>query len=146
MNICIPLNEINPQFVLFTTPVPNFIKANSMFVQLRYKTPLIELSQIYAILNIADPHTLISFQLLEKNILQKYQQINPKTKTKHVDYATNIMGRFQRFQSTIHQVYDRTQSNISSYKFIIKITGVWETEQRYGIIYKFVYSFQPSVV
>ena len=165
MNICIPFDELNSNEITFDQPVSNFIKPDSMFIQMNYKTPLLNLSRIYAILNTLDPYMMINLQSFERDVLKTYLKNTPRVSSKIPEYNKNIATQFQRFKTTINRVYDASSDTISnnsnnenskgdntetipyiSYQFIIKLTGIWETNTRYGIIYKFVYAFQPSVV
>jgi hypothetical protein len=163
MNICIPFDELNSNEITFDQPVSNFIKPDSMFIQMNYKTPLLNLSRIYAILNTLDPYMMINLQSFERDVLNTYLKNTPRVNSKIPEYNKNIATQFQRFKTTINRVYDTSSDPISnnkedseclnkevipyiSYQFMIKLTGIWETNMRYGIIYKFVYAFQPSVV
>jgi len=161
MNICIPFDELNANDLTFDQPVSNFIKPDSMFIQMNYKSSLLNLSRIYAILNILDPYMMINLQSFERDILKKYLKNTPRVSNKIPEFNKNIASQFQKFKTTINRVYDvtskpihtTTQNNDTeinacniSYQFMIKLTGIWETPTQYGIIYKFVYAFQPSVV
>jgi hypothetical protein len=146
MNFVTSLEQYNDKFIFFCDPIKNNIMNDGSFIRILYSTPEIILNGIYLLVTINDftcdkyynkyrccfnPTThrdlIAKMKLIEENILEK---INMKDK----------IPQFKIFEQlgngNIKILNDITCTN--SCTFILKISGIWETQQNYGLTYKFI--------
>ncbi len=136
--------------VYFADSVDNTIMNNSVFIRLIYSTEYFIMNGLYMDFNLNNVvfekmynrykctfkyennrdicEKLINY---EQEILEK---INIKNKLKDQSIAKSLKSE------TIKVYYDDNIDNINTQcvKFIIKISGIWETAKSYGITFKIV--------
>lgn len=137
MNIVLDKLDYSINNVYFNEPVKNSIIENSKFIRIIYSTNIIIMNGIYIKIEINRParlpdstnqklmftletnETFINYiRQLEIDILDKVNIQNKRKTFKLVDYfATGY------FKHTINS-------------FILKISGIWETEREYGLTFK----------
>ena len=71
--------------------------------------------------------TINSIKIIEEEILKKYESSNKIPQYKINEQLRN--GNLKIFTDI---------GNKSSCSFILKISGIWETEEKYGLTYKFI--------
>ena len=139
--IAVPINQFTTSNVLFKDHTNNKIIPDSTFCKLMYSTEDCHISGIP-----------LSINLFEFNTNNKYKFVIHKDKSKH------IIETIQRAEESILNLYKKNISNkIANYKltnqitrgviklnnettisshFIIKIIGIWESNNEYGLTYK----------
>ena len=147
MNLILTKHQVNLNNIFFCEPIKNNIINEGIFIRLLYSTPQFTLNGIYIILNINsvnieryyhkhkyifDTHLhtdMIEFiRTLEENILLKHgSNKTPKCKI----YEQLSQGNIK----IICDYIDKFTNNL-----ILKISGIWETEEECGITYKFMNS------
>lgn len=147
MNLIININEFNDNNIIFTEPVKNTVMDNSNFIRILYSNNLFTLSGIFIKIKLKlnniekyfnkfkcsfevekNKYIIENLDLIETKILEKIN-INGKTPRKKITEQLNG-GSIKLF--TDYMI------NIIPTVFIIKISGIWETEYEYGITYKFI--------
>lgn len=140
------INQYEPNYIYFTNAMKNNIMKNGNFIKILYFSPLFKMNGIYLKLDIEN-------YLNENNIFRNNYIFNPylhielieKIKNIEIDilsrcgiigknaeydlYKKLISGNIKIITDTIEQKYDN---------FIIKISGIWENENNYGLNYKFI--------
>jgi hypothetical protein len=71
--------------------------------------------------------TIDNIKVIEEDILKKYENINKIPQYKIYEQLRN--GNLKIFTDI---------GNKSVCSFILKISGIWETEDKYGLTYKFI--------
>lgn len=135
MNLVLDYNKYNVNNVFFYEPVKNTVMDDSKFIRIIYSDALIILNGLYLKINKIDKKKtdnidklLKNIELLEKNVLNKYNSNKVKI-TKIKDHLQYLIKKNENLDI-----------------FILKISGIWETEQMIGITFKFISnSFYPSV-
>lgn len=135
MNLVLDYNKYNVNNVFFYEPVKNTVMDDSKFIRIIYSDALIILNGLYLKINKTDKKKtdnidklLKNIELLEKNVLNKYNSNKVKI-TKIKDHLQYLIKKNENLDI-----------------FILKISGIWETEQMIGITFKFISnSFYPSV-
>jgi cytochrome c biogenesis protein ResB len=147
MNIIKKIDQYNENYLYFCDPIKNNIMNDGKFIRILYSSHYFILNGIYLYIplheisiekyynkykcnfNVYDHRdTIESIKTIEENILK---QVNIKNKTPmNKIYEQLKNGNIKIF------------TNELSYKpcnnaFILKISGVWETELHYGVTYKF---------
>lgn len=144
----IKLEEFNSYYVLFGEKTKNNIIDNSDFCNILYSTPIFSLNNIIVSFNLYDifienyfnkykctlnqynAHTCDALKQLEQNILFKYET----TKQPVFKLSEQIEKKHIKLFSNVH-LYNSLYKDVS---IVLKISGLWENDTEYGIIYKFM--------
>ena len=144
MNLVKNINQYNENNIFFCEPIKNNIMNDGTFIRILYSTHNILLNGIYLLIalneitcekyynkyrcnfNPSNHKDIIdNIKIIEENILKK---INIK-KTPQLKISEQLRnGNIKLFN-----MIDQKDSS-----FIIKISGVWETQYNYGLTYKFI--------
>lgn len=127
MNILLDLKQVNNDFIFFNEPIKNLIIENSIFTRIIYSDSLMALNTLYILFDMSQSSHREIIEILielEKNILFKIDIYNKKCQYKIKDYLK-------------HLTY-RTSDEFKLNKYILKISGIWETNIEYGITFKFL--------
>lgn len=143
----IKIEEFNGYYVLFGEKTKNNIIDNSEFCNIQYSTPIFTLNNIILTfhlhevfienyfnkykcnLNQYNTHIIDSLKLIEQNILFKYQS----KKQPIFKLSEQLDKKHMKLFSNIHLI----NSLYKNVCVMLKISGIWENEKEYGIIYKF---------
>jgi hypothetical protein len=130
MNILFYLKQINNDYIFFNEPIKNSIIENGLFNRLIYSDLLMSLNGLYISFEENDREKMTQKEIidmlieLEKTIIFKID-INYKTcQYKIRDYLKHMNSRYGE--------------DFKINKYILKISGIWETQQEYGITFKFL--------
>ena len=151
MNIVLNLDQYNEQYVYFCEPIKNTIMNDGNFIRILYSTNNAVFNGIYLLItlndilcekyynkykyifniNIENHRNLIEkIKTVEENILKN---INIENKIPQF----NIIEQFKNGYIKLFQNVNNNQNN-NCYNFILKISGIWETSNNYGLTYKFI--------
>ena len=144
MNISLNKEDFSIDNVYFYEPIKNSIIENSSFIRLIYYNELMVINGIYIkidfdnvtktndfskqkiTININDNAKIINYiKSIESEILQK---INIQRKRKIYKINEQLMTGY------IKHLIDNKYAN----SFILKISGIWESENDYGLTFKFI--------
>jgi len=146
MNIVKRFDQYDENNLFFCEPIKNNIMNDGNFIRILYSTPNFTLNGIYLLVNINDiacekyylkykctfnvnthKNIIDNLKLIEDDILKKYEIKNKIPQFKIYDQIKN--GNIKIFSDII---------NKTSVSFILKISGIWETQMNYGLTYKFI--------
>jgi len=146
MNIVKRIDQYDENNIYFCDPIKNNIMNDGNFIRILYSTPYIVLNGIYLLIQLNDitlekyynknkcnfninTHTNLidSLKNIEENILKKLTFVNKQPQFKVFEQIKN--GNIKIFGDFVSK-----QNNL----FILKISGIWETHQSYGLTYKFI--------
>ena len=145
MNFAIDIKQYDNNYIYFCEPIKNNIMNDGYFIRILYTSPYVTLNGIYIIINLNEiscekyynkykcsfdifdnSYTINRLKDIEVNILNK---INIKNKTPQYKIYEQIKnGNLKIFN-------DNTINN--ECLFVLKISGIWETADNYGLTYKF---------
>ena len=144
MNIVKTIKQYNEDNIYFCDPIKNNIMNDGKFIRILYSTNNILLNGIYLLISLNDitcdkyynkykcnfnvqnnKDIIDSLKNIEENILNKIE-INKLPQLKIYEQLKN--GNIKLF--------NEVNKNVCS--FILKISGVWETQFNYGLTYKFI--------
>ena len=146
MNIVKKLEQYNEDHVYFLEPIKNNIMNNGRFIRIIYSTPLFTLNGIYISLNINNTSIdkyynkyRCSFDTVQyKDLIDKVRVFEEGLINK-----IGIVGKipqfkiYEQFKNGSIKVFSDTSDKIGNH-FLLKIAGVWETTNEYGLTYKFL--------
>ena len=146
MNLAINLDQYKDQYVYFCEPTRNNIMNDGSFIRILYSTKHVMLNGIYLHVTINDfvcdkyydkyrcmfnvgAHMGLIQQVrqFEDNLLIKVGIQNKVPQ--HKFYEQLLNGNIKIFNN----IEKKTTCS-----FILKISGIWETQYNYGITYKFI--------
>jgi len=144
MNIVKNLDQYNESNVFFCEPIKNNIMNDGNFIRIIYSTNNIVLNGIYLLLTLNDvvcekyynkyrcsfnttihKETIEHVKIIEEQILKKCE-IKKNKQCKIYEQLKN--GNIKLFNDI---------SNKTNGTFILKIAGIWETSNNFGLTYKF---------
>lgn len=144
MNIAIPLTSYNPHNIFLCDTVKNTVMDNSTFTRVLFSNSFVTLvglhfqlcikgtrddfyfQKVRTIFKVEENEEMINLvERIENNLLSMIR-CGKRRITKLSDQLRNGVLR-----SATHACWDSTGPF-----FVLKITGIWETEREYGITYK----------
>ena len=146
MNIVKRLDQYNENYIHFCEPIKNNIMNEGNFIRILYSTPLFSLNGIYLFFSMNDVivekyynkykcsfnnsiHRDIceKISMIEDNLLRK---VNVKNKTpQRKIYEQLLNGNVK--------IFGDVSPKQQTMGFLLKISGIWETNNQYGVTYKF---------
>lgn len=145
MNIVKDIDQYNENNIYFCEPIKNNIMNEGTFIRILYSTNNVVLNGIYLLISLNDivcdkyynkykcifntnvhKNMIDSLKIIEENILKKIEIKNKIPQLKIYEQLKN--GNIKLFNEV----------NKLSCSFILKISGIWETHNNYGLTYKFI--------
>jgi hypothetical protein len=151
MNILNNISNFDKDYIYFYEPIKNNIMNNGKFIKIIYSTPEYMLNSINLIFDMhyfsieknynkykcifdIDLHKefLSKIKNIEEDILNKFMFIY-SVKTKN-----QILKLYEQFKEGNIKVYQENFRNVTNkYTIILRISGIWENNDEYGLTYKF---------
>ena len=149
MYIVQKLDQYNEDYIFFCDAIKNNIMQDGVFIRILYSTPLVIFNGIYLefllyettfekyynkykcvfpMNQLQNKELIEKMKNLEENILKKYNVPNKVPQFKIYDHIRN--GNIKIFCDNVPK-----NNNV----LILKISGIWETTNNYGLTYKFIH-------
>jgi len=156
MNISLNAHDFSIDNVYFSEPIKNSIIENSNFIRLVYSNSLMTLNGIYIkidfeniykindfakhkiTINPNENQRIINFmRSIENDILEKY---NIENKNQHNKIHQTTKQKVYKINEQLMSGYIKhvVDTNKFGNFFILKISGIWESEKEYGLTFKFI--------
>ena len=145
MNLVKSIEQYNHDNVVFCDPIKNNIMNDGYFIRILYSTGIMTLNGVYLLINLSDivcekyynkfkctfnvfnhKEIIENLKLIEEDILKKYKT------DKIPSYKI-----YEQIKCGYIKIYSDIDNN-SNTSFILKISGIWETQTNYGVTYKFL--------
>jgi len=146
MNIVKRIDQYDDNCIFFCEPTKNNVMNDGNFIRILYSTHNFILNGIYLLITLNDiicekyyakfrccfniethANVINDIKNVEEDILKKYNFINKVPQYKIYEQLKN--GNIKIFFDI---------GNKQSSSFVLKISGIWETEDKYGLTYKFI--------
>ena len=146
MNIVKRKDQYDENNLFFCEPIKNNVMNDGNFIRILYSTPYFTLNGIYLLVTLYDimcekyflkyrctfnvamhKDIINNIKVIEEDILKKYEIIGKLPQFKIYEQLRN--GNIKIFSDV---------GNRGSSSFILKISGIWETQFNYGLTYKFI--------
>jgi hypothetical protein len=145
MNLVKLIEQYDNNNVIFCEPVKNNIMNNGNFIRILYSTPNMILNGVYLLVNLYDVHCEKYYNKYKCNFnISNHKDIIENIKIIEED----ILKKFKINKIPSFKIYEQFSSgyikifsdfeNKPKYSFILKISGIWETQINYGLTYKFI--------
>jgi hypothetical protein len=145
MNLVKTITQYDNKSLFFCEPIKNNIMADGNFIRILYSTPIISLNGIYLLVNLHDvtcdkyynkykcsfnisnhKDTIDNLKIIEEDILKK-----------HRTNKVPLYKIYEQIKSGYIKIFSDVGNSLNC-SFILKISGIWETSQNYGLTYKFI--------
>lgn len=146
MNIVKTLDQYDENCIYFCDPIKNNVMNEGNFIRILYSTPTFVLNGIYLLIRLNDTivekyynkYKCIFNVNNHKDIIEDVKAIEDSLLKK-----INIKNKFP--QNKIHdqlkngniKIFSDVNPKTYTNSFLLKISGIWETETHYGVTYKF---------
>mgnify|MGYP001222155903 CR=1 FL=1 len=140
LTLSIPINKINEKNINYKECTKNKILTNSTFCKLLYSNDFTTINGIPIYLEFITQ----SYNSKYKLFINKYAN---SALIKDITAIENkILQNYHCYKNPIYKIKDTIQKGVLkinteypiSNKFIIKITGIWETDIEYGLTYRMI--------
>jgi len=146
MNIVKRIDQYNKNNIFFCEPIKNNVMNEGNFIRIIYSTHNVTLNGIYLLLTLNDitcdkyyakyrcnfnithhKEIIEGLKIIEEDLLKKTEIYDKTPQFKIYEQLKN--GNLKIFSDV---------GNKSLCSFILKISGIWETQNNYGLTYKFI--------
>lgn len=148
MNIVKRLDQYNEDNIYFCEPIKNNVMNDGLFIRIIYSNSLFILNGINLFIQLNDivfdkyynkykcsfcvanhKETIENLRKIEESLL-----LRSNIKNKIPQYKINDQMKNGNIKLFLENINEKSIHNI----FILKISGIWETETHYGLTYKFL--------
>jgi Zn-dependent M16 (insulinase) family peptidase len=146
MNIVKRIDQYNKNNIFFCEPIKNNVMNEGNFIRIIYSTHNVTLNGIYLLVTLNDitcdkyyskyrcnfsttnhKEIIDSLKIIEEDLLKKTEFFDKIPQFKIYEQLKN--GNLKIFSDV---------GNKCICSFILKISGIWETQNNYGLTYKFI--------
>ncbi len=146
MNLVKKIEQYDENNVFFCEPIKNNIMLEGNFIRILYSTYNLTLNGVYLLIELNDivsekyynknkcsfnvnshKELIEKIKVIEENLLKKIEIKNKIPQYKIYEQLTNGNIKF----------FCDNNNNKTTNSFILKISGIWETQINYGLTYKF---------
>ena len=145
MNLVKRINQYDDKSLFFCEPIKNNIMNDGHFIRILYSTQNIVLNGIYLFVELNDiicekfyNKFKCNFNVLNhKTIIDNLKIIEEKILNKYKSYKIPSYNIYEQLKYGYIKIFSDVE-NKSKCSFILKISGIWETQENYGLTYKFI--------
>jgi uncharacterized CHY-type Zn-finger protein len=146
MNLVNTIDQYENKYIYFCDPIKNNIMTEGNFIRILYSTPSVILNGIYLLVTINDftcekyynKYRCFFSVNAHKEQVSKLKEIEEQILLKiNIKDKIPQMKIYEQLANGNVKVFNEV-SNKSSNSFILKISGIWETQCNYGLTYKFI--------
>jgi hypothetical protein len=146
MNIIKKIDQYNENYIYFCEPIKNNIMNESSFIRIIYSTPQFVLNGIYLLVIFNDiicekyytKFRCIFTASLHKDIIDNLKIIEEDLlKKSEISHKIPQFKIYEQIKNGNIKIFNDV-GNKSVCPFILKISGIWETQYNYGLTYKFI--------
>ena len=146
MNIIKKINQFDIDNVYFCDPIKNNIMNDSLFIRILYSNNLFMLNGVYLLitfhnLNIEKYYNKYrcNFDVtLHKDLIEQIKMIEEHILCKNkMKEKIPIFKIFEHVKNGNIKIFSDNIETINN-QFLLKISGMWETDTNYGLTYKFI--------
>jgi hypothetical protein len=139
------IEQYNKKNLYFCESIKNNIMNDGSFIRILYTTELITLNGIYILINLHDitsekyynKYKCTFNTIINKDIIYKLKKIEEDILIKYKTSKTPLYKIYDQFKLGYIKLFSDVK-NIQNNIFILKISGIWETQYNYGLTYKFI--------
>lgn len=156
--LSINLHDINTSNIIINDPINNSIIPNSKYYKILYSDENITLNSLYFHINLKSSYfdnidnkiyinkesnneLIEKIKDIELEILNKIHKINKDKKKFNLKLYQLISSEFIKYQYVDTKNYKNKNINNNNQlnDVILKISGIWESDNSYGVTFKFLF-------
>ena len=145
MNLVKKIEQYNNDFLFFCEPIKNNVMNEGNFIRILYSSDIMILNGIYLLINLTDITCEKYYNKYKCNFnISNHKEIIESLRI----IEEEILKRYKTDKIHSHKIFEQLKSghiklfndvgNLTSSSFILKISGIWETQTNYGLTYKFI--------
>jgi hypothetical protein len=152
MNIVKNIEQYDENNIYFCEPIKNNVMSDGLFIRILYSTPLFVLNGVNLLIMLNDiviekyynKYKCIFNPISHREIIENIKIIEENL-LKNVNIKNKIpqFKIFEQLKNGNIKIFSENIEKISNGFFMLKISGIWETEFHYGITYKFTKITHP---
>ena len=146
MNIAMRFDQYDDKCLYFCEPIKNNIMNEGTFIRILYTNSYVVLNGVYIIIKLNDivcdnyyNKYKCNFDIIENHEIINNIKYIEETILKKIDIKDKVPQHkvFEQVKNGNIKLFNNIGAK-SSCSFILKISGIWETNTNYGLTYKFV--------
>ena len=138
MNVSIKLNDFDENKIYFNKPVENTVIDDSKFFRITYSDDILSITGVHIRFNISSSY---DYNHCNKNNILLNLEKNKSVVSKLCLIEKKILNRFFTTKKTpVYKIWNklnRGNFQLFTNEYVLKISGIWETDKEYGITYRF---------
>lgn len=150
MNLVQEIHQYDDNCLFFCEPIKNNIMQDGLFIRLLYSNYIMTLNGICLLVDLCEFTTCEKYYNKYKytfnvqhnaELISHLKQIEETLLHKYTPAHTNKTPQYKIYDQLMSgciKLYLDALPKTSSGKFMLKISGIWETAFYYGVTYKFV--------
>ncbi len=145
MNLVKQINQYDSNCIFFCDPIKNNIMNEGCFIRIVYSNNIVMFNGIYLLLelsNIKCDKYYNKYKCLfdvnaYKELIENIKYIEEDILKKYSTMKTPSYKIYEQMKYGYIKLFDDIE-NATDCKFVLKISGIWETLSNYGLTYKFI--------
>jgi hypothetical protein len=145
MNLVKTITQYDNKNLFFCEPIKNNIMNEGNFIRIIYSTPNIVLNGIYLLVDLYDITCEKYYNKYKccfnvsnhKDIIDNLKIIEEEILKKYKTNKTPLFKIYEQIKTGYIKIFSDVGNN-QQCSFILKISGIWEIQQNYGLTYKFI--------
>lgn len=147
MNIVKTIEQYDENNIFFCDPIKNNVMNDGLFIRILYSTPLFVINGITLSIALNDVTIEKYYNKYKcsfnpnnhKQLIESVKQIE-ETLLKNVNIKSKIpqFKIYEQLKNGNVKIFSEMLEKNNNNLFMLKISGIWETEFHYGVTYKFI--------
>lgn len=145
MNIVKRIDQYNKNNVFFCDPIKNNIMNEGNFIRIIYSTYNIVINGVYLLVTLNDitcekyyTKYKCCFNIINhREIIENIKVIEEELLKKYESDKIPQFKIYEQFKNGNLKIFNDVGNKLAC-SFILKISGIWETQNNYGLTYKFI--------
>ena len=139
------IEQYNKKYLYFFDSIKNNIMNEGSFIRILYTTNLVTLNGIYLLVNLKEingekyynKYKFTFNTTYNKEIIEKIKIIEDEILMKYNTTKKPITKIYEQLKLGYIKLFSDTKNGQNN-NFILKISGIWENQNNYGLTYKFI--------
>lgn len=147
MNIVKNIKQFDINNIYYCDPIKNNVMNDGLYIRIIYSTSFFALNGVNLLISLNDISVEKYYNKYKCNFnpnTHKDLIENIKSIEEHILKNANVKNKipqfkiYEQFKNGNIKIFSDNIENINNAFFMLKISGIWETEYYFGITYKFV--------
>jgi hypothetical protein len=126
------IDQFNNSNIFFSQPIKNNIINDSNFIRIKYSSN-VTFNGIYLYISFINKNKCFIDIHLNKELIEKIKNIE-----QDILKISGIKNKIPQYNIYNQLSNGFIKNNSYSYNYILKISGIWETNTNYGLTFKFI--------